>query len=117
VASQLDRRLEDGELVGPGREAAAPLEGVELAEHGDHRLVRGQRDDILDLRRADHRTQSGHAPHLEPGPAQQQCVQPPQRVIPRRPAAGQLRDPVLAGRGCPGDLARGRVIVADLGHG
>ena len=33
--------LQDGELEGPGAEPAAPLEGVQLAEQGGHRLVGG----------------------------------------------------------------------------
>jgi len=49
MAAYRDASVEDAELVGPGGEAAAPLEGVQLAQHGDQRVVGGLLGQVLEI--------------------------------------------------------------------
>jgi hypothetical protein len=49
AASQLDGRLEQGEFVHPGREAAFAAELVEAPEHADERIVCRLERDVVEF--------------------------------------------------------------------
>ena len=87
--------LEQGELVGPGREAAVAAEVVELGQHGDERVVgawwaRSSRS--LPRRRGSAAAAGGD---LEARGAQQQLVQAPDRLgVGARVARAKGRQPL-----------------------
>jgi hypothetical protein len=83
--SSFHARFEQGELVGPGGEAAGAAVVVQLGQNGHQRVVGALLGEVLAVGR---RPRGGAAVHLEVGGAQQQLVQP-------------LHGPVVFGPGRP----------------
>jgi hypothetical protein len=73
--TQLDRGLEQRELVDPGREAAGAAKVVEPSEHADERVVGGLVGDVVEVVAAQVRQHRAAAGALEPRGAQEQGVQ------------------------------------------
>ena len=90
---QLHRDLEDGEPVGPGREAAGATVAVELAGHRDHRVVGGLAADVLELGAADLGVEMAAAIGLAVRGAEQQVVQALQRQGAPGPCRPQAVEP------------------------
>src|SRR3954454_10215488 len=80
AAASLHARLEQRELVGPGREAAGAAEVVELGEHGHQRVVGRLHGEVVVV--------DPPAAELEPGRAQQQSVELADRGVAIRAAEG-----------------------------
>ena len=95
-----DPGLQDAELVGPGGEPAASLEGRQLTEHRDQRFVGGLLGQVLQLAGAGAGKQVAQPPDLVAGRTQQHLVQ--SCAAPRHrpyPASVRSADPCLARRG------------------
>ena len=91
--AQLHGRLQEGELVGPGREAAVAAEVVEPPEHAHQRVVGGLHGDVGELVAAQVRERGAAAGHLEAGRAQQQGMQAPHGVVVDRAPAPEAAEP------------------------
>ena len=87
VPTELHRHLEHGKAVGPGREAARAPKAVELAGHGNHRVVGGLPTEVVELGARDLRVQVPAASRLGVGGSKQKVVQ----SLERRAAAGPRR--------------------------
>ena len=96
VPRELARGLEDHELVGPGREAAAPPEVVELGEDVHRRVVGALLRDVVELVPA--RELPAAAVQLVQRRAPQDVVELRDGVLVARVGGTQLLDPAPRGR-------------------
>ena len=96
ATARLHARLEQRELVGPGREAALRRGSVELAQQGDHGVVRGLGGQVLDLVVRDVAQHGPAAAQLEARRAQQQLVQLRERGLAHGGRAVQGGEPFVA---------------------
>jgi hypothetical protein len=78
---QLHGRLQEGELVGPGGEAAGAAEVVEAPKDAHERVVGGFRCDVFELVGAQMRERRPEPGDFKAGGAQEQRVQPCDRVF------------------------------------
>ena len=92
-AAQLDARLEQGELVHPGAEAARAAEVVEPRQHAHQRVGGGLARDVVERLAAQVRQHRPAAGDLEPGGAQQERVQPRDRLVANGPVGAQRAQP------------------------
>ena len=79
--AQLHGCFEQCELVGPRREPAAALEVVEAREHAHQGVIRRLERDVVELAAAQVRKRALPAVDLESSGAQQQRVQPGNRLV------------------------------------
>ena len=112
-AADLDARLQQGELVGPGGEAAFAAEVVELAQHRHQRVVGALLGEVLVVVAAQVGQRGAAAVDLEAGRLEQQGVQLGHRGLPLGPsrAGAPARAASLVGGlggGLCGDLDRHR---------
>ncbi len=93
--AHLHARLEQGELVGPGGEAALAAVGVELGQHRHERVVGALVGDVVELLAADVARGARSAADLEARGAQEQLVQSPDALgMDARVAGAQHREPL-----------------------
>jgi hypothetical protein len=82
--TDLRRRLALHEAARPGGEQAVPAKVVELGQNRDHSVIGGLHGEIVKLRTGRMRQRRRPPPHVEPGLAQQQRVQAPDRLLASR---------------------------------
>jgi hypothetical protein len=111
-ASQLDRRLEQRELVRPGAEAALASIAVELAEHGHHRVAGRLMGQIVEISAAQVRMRAAPAIELEACGAKEQLVQARSSLLTAAAVDGQTRYPSPR----LGVGSAGRLGLLDRGH-
>ena len=98
------RRVQQRELVRPGREAALAAKVVEAAKHRHRRVVRSLLRELVELAAARLRERLPAAGHLEPRRFEEQRVQAGDRG---RPLSAQVPEPV----GLGDDLQGGHLLV------
>jgi hypothetical protein len=91
--TQLDRGLEDGELVGPGREAALAAKVVQAREDADQSVAGGLVCDLFELITHVRHVLSA-ARRLETCGAQEQVVQTFNRLIASRTVGSERAEPL-----------------------
>jgi hypothetical protein len=96
ATSQLRRRLEQSELVGPGREAALAAEVVEFPEHRHQRVVGALERDVVEVAAPEVWERRPAPSDLEPRRPQQQLVELGDRLVPDGALRAKAGDPGLA---------------------
>src|SRR6185503_19097951 len=91
-ASDLHRCLVEGELVGPGGEAAPAPIVVETLQHGEQRIVGRLLRDLVQIT-AEVRMRGTPSPRLETRCPQEQCVETLDGVVVDDPAGAQVAKP------------------------
>jgi hypothetical protein len=91
--AELHGRLEQGELVHPGREAARATEVVEPRENAHERIVRGLERDLAQFVSAQVGQTRSATSDLEPRRAEQECVQPRDGRVAHGPVVTQVPQP------------------------
>jgi hypothetical protein len=119
MPSDLARDLEDHELVGPGREPAEPLEGVDAGQDLHHRVVGALLRDVVELRARERFQLPSAAVQLVRRGALQDVVELGGGVLVTRVVGIQLLDPsarraVAADRSLCRRVRRGAVDTHDL---
>ena len=90
---QLHRRLEQRELVHPGREPARAAKVVEAREDADERVVGGLIGDVAEVVPAQVRKRRPAPGTLEACGAQEQCVQTHDRLVSRGAVRAEVAQP------------------------
>jgi hypothetical protein len=91
--TQLDRGLEQRELVDPGREAAGAAKVVEPSEHADERVVGGLVGDVVEVVAAQVRKRRAAPGALEPRGTQEQGMQARDGLVLRPAVRSKVAQP------------------------
>src|SRR5918998_3312170 len=93
ATAHLHRRLVERKLVHPGRKAAVAPKTVQLVQHRDERIVSRLLREIVVIAAAQVAKHVTSPRHLEPGSAQEQLMQPSDRLVPSGAAAPKILQP------------------------
>jgi hypothetical protein len=91
--ANLDRRFEQGELVGPRGEAAVAAEVVELGDDGEQGVVGALLREVVEVSTPQVREGGAAASHLEPRGTDQQLAQLTHRLVTLPALAAQPAQP------------------------